>query len=82
MAILQKQVSYAKELDDVLVAAVSLLQQIRDKKSIPDIITTEFQAVVDAVNGIGDVKNELAADRKVCLETIGYRIGDIVDAIL
>ena len=80
--IASKQVEYAKEVDDVLVAVVSLVKEIRSGKSIGEIAAGSLGKVMDAVGGVAEIDDELRDNRTVAMQTIGYRTGELAAAIL
>lgn len=82
MAIEQKQIDYAKELDDVLVLLVDLLKEIKAGKSVAQIATDELQDLFTAVAGVSDIPSEFATSREVALQTAFYRTASIVDTLL
>lgn len=78
----QKQVDYAKELDDVLVAVSVLLRDVKAKKSTNEIVADALQGVMNAVAGLDQVGAELAANKQVALQTVGFRVGEIAGVLL
>lgn len=78
----QKQIDYAKEVDDVMVALVGLVSDIKAHASAGTIATDAFQNVIAAVSGLSQLSVEIAANKKVCMETVGYRVGDLASALL
>lgn len=82
MGIETRQLQVAKEIDDVMLLFPEIIRQIRAGKSLMDLASSEFSNLVTAVQGIDQVPEELKADRKVALQTIGYRTGEIADAFL
>lgn len=78
----QKQVDYSKELDDVMVLVVGLVADIKGGKSLAEISADALPNLMNAVAGANSVPEELAASRKVALQTIGYRSGELADALL
>lgn len=85
-----RTVNFAKEVDDVAVLFPTLIASIKEKlakgESITQIVmetaTEDFQLFVAAVAGVTNVPDELKADRKVVLATLGYRLGETADALL
>lgn len=78
MAIQVRPMDFTKEIDDVMVLFVALVKNRKNKEAI----TGLMDEVAIAIAGIEDVDNELADSRKVALQTIGYRVGELVDAFL
>ena len=82
MGIEKRSVDFAKETDDVMVLLAQLVRDIRAGKSPGDIASTNVGNLVTALAGVDQVQGEVELHRKVALETIGYRLGDLTDAIL
>ena len=82
MAIEQKQLGVAKELDDCLLALKGLALDLVEKKPLPEILANSFPKFVEAINGLDQVKAELEADTPALAATLGYRLGEIVGVIL
>ena len=82
MAIEDRNVKVAKEIDDIMLLVPEIVRQIRAGKGLAELASMEFSALVAAVQGLDQVSAELKADRKVVLQTIGYRSGEIADAFL
>lgn len=82
MSVQIKQVEYAKEVDDVLVAIVHIVSEIKAGKSIVDLGASALPKLIDAVGGVDQVSEEVILHRKVALQTVGYRTGELADAIL
>ena len=77
-----RNIKVAKEIDDVMLILPSLIRAIRAGKPVAEIVATEFANLISAVQGADQVSAELATERKVALQTIGYRSGELVDAFL
>ncbi len=77
-----RQVEVSKELDDVLALLIVVARDVRAGKSVAEIAADALSKLVDAAAGIDQVSAEVAADRKVALQTIGYRTGELADALL
>lgn len=82
MAIQQKQVDYAKESDDVMVLLIGLVKGIKAKKSAADLASSELAALMDAISGADQIPAEEKASPVVELQTVGYRFGELVAAIV
>ena len=78
----KREVEYAKEVDDVLKLVVELVADLRAKKSISDVAAENLPGLMEALNGMDQVDDELKESRKVVLETVGYRVGSLTDAVL
>ena len=79
--IAQKEVSYAKEIDDVLVLVVELVKDIKAKKGVSEIASENIANLMAALSGI-DQANEEMKNKAVVLQTIGYRLGDLAAALV
>lgn len=82
MPILKKEVLYAKEVDDVAVLLVSIVKDVRAGKSAPEIGAGNLTKLMDAIAGIDQMDDEAKANRAALISTIGYRMGELVDAVL
>ncbi len=82
MAIIKKEIDYAKEVGDVGLALEGLLQAIKQKKTLGEIIALELPLVVAAVDGVAQISDELTANRGAAIRTMGYHTGGLVDAII
>lgn len=82
MGIQKKEIEYAKEVDDVALLLVHIVQEVRSGKNVADIASGSVAKLVDAISGVDQVGAELAESRKVVLQTLGYRTGELADAIL
>lgn len=82
MAIEDRSVKVAKEVDDVVALLPKIVKEIRAGKGVVELSATVFGDLVAAVQGVDQVGEELKANRQVVLETIGYRTGELVDAFL
>jgi uncharacterized protein YejL (UPF0352 family) len=82
MAIEKKEVSYAKEIDDVLNLVVGLVNDLKAKKDIALIVSGNLPALLTALDGINQLDAEISSNRLVALQTIGAKLGDLADAIL
>lgn len=77
MAILQRNVSYAKEIDDFMLLLVSVVKDA--KAGLP--ITNELGQLLVVLSGLGQLGDEVK-DLKTVEETVGYRIGDLINALI
>lgn len=82
MAIQKREVEFSKEIDDVAVFNLHLLKAIKDKKPIAEIMSGSLKDLMDAVQGIDQMDDEAKSNRKVALQTIGYRAGEMADVLL
>lgn len=77
-----KNVLYAKEVDDVMVLLTELVADIKAKKNLAVIASENLPNLFAALSGVDQVGAELNSNPKVVVETIGYRLGDLIDALL
>jgi hypothetical protein len=77
----KKEVSYSKEVDDVLVLVIELVKDIKAKKGAAEIATENLANLMAALSGIDSASEELK-DKVVALQTIGYRTGELSAALL
>lgn len=82
MAIEKKEVSYAKELDDCMVLVVELIKDIKAKKGVSELMSENLGNLIAAIGGIDQVAGELESNKEVALETIGFRVGELSNALL
>lgn len=78
MAVLKKEVEYAKEIDDCLVL---FCEAVRNRKNKED-LTNLMDELMNALGGIDQVDDEVTLARKVAFQTIGYRTGELAEAFL
>lgn len=81
MSVEKKEVEYTKEIDDCLVLIINLAKAIKSKKGPAEILSSELPDLINAMGGLNQLSDE-AKNKKVAMETIGYRIGDLVDALI
>jgi hypothetical protein len=90
MAIQQRTVNYAKELDDVAKLPADMIRAIRAAKAaglstaqiVMQVSAAEFTEFVDAVSGFTDISSEFQVDPGTCYRTLGYQAGDTAAALL
>lgn len=82
MAIKQKQIDYSDAADNIAVLLVTIITQIKAKQSVGQIVAQSLEPLMAAVQTGADLSADLQANRKAVEETIGYRLGDIVDALI
>jgi len=78
MAIEKREMEIAKELDDVGALIVELVKTIKNKGDL----TENIGELIQAINGVDEVDDEMAANRKVAMQTIGARVLELVDVFL
>ena len=72
-----KEVQYAKEIDDCMVLVVELLRDIKAKKGAAEIAGENLQNLINAMAGMDGIKDELH-NPQVVAQTVGYRTGELV----
>jgi hypothetical protein len=81
MGIQKKEVEFTKEIDDVAVLFISVINDVRSGKPVGDILSGNIQGLINAISGMENADDELVM-RKVAFQTIGYRLGEIGEALL
>lgn len=81
MSVQKREVEFSKETDDCFLLLINVVKAAKAGKSVTDIAASELQDFVNAVAGAQDILAE-AAFRKVLLQTVGYRAGELADAFL
>lgn len=76
--IAKREVEYAKEVDEVMALFVAVVKNRKNKEDLSKLMGDFTNAIV----GLDQVDDELAANRKATLQTVGYRTGELVDAFL
>lgn len=77
MAIAQKQIEYAVEVEKLFDVLVGLIKDVKAGKKASEIMVSELPAFVAALSGLGELNGELK-NVKVVEETVGRRLGDLV----
>lgn len=77
-----KQVAFAKEVDDFGVLLVGIATDVKAGKPVGEVLTSAVAKVVEALAGIDQVDDELSENRKVTFQTVGYRLGELLDVVL
>lgn len=78
----EKTVQYAKEIDDVLVLVVKIIEMAKAGQDVMAIASGAVAPLIDAVAGIQGAGEELSLNKKVVFETVGYRVGEIAGALV
>jgi hypothetical protein len=81
MAIETKQIEYAKETGDVMVAVIELVKDIKAGKSLAELGAENLTNLIAAVSGADQIPAE-ATHRAAILQTIGLHTGQLADALL
>jgi hypothetical protein len=78
MSIETKELPYAKETGDIAKLLVSVVKTIKEKGDYMSLVPE----LVAAVDGAPEVDNEAAESKKVVAATLGYHLGELVEAIV
>jgi hypothetical protein len=78
----EKSVQYAKELDDCLVLMIELAKDIKEGKDIGALVSENLPNLIQAIGGMEQIKGELEANKEVVYSTAGFRMGELVGALV
>lgn len=78
MAIEKREVSIAKQIDDVAVLLVEVVKTVKNKEEVTGLVPE----IIQAIEGVDAIDDEVGINRKVAIQTIGYRLGELVEAII
>ena len=86
----KREVEYSKELDVVASLLVDVIAIIKTKVAAGETVgaiaaalaAAEFSHLIQAVAAISEVDDNVVENRKVAMQTIGYRLGELVDALV
>ena len=73
----EKSVKIGKEIDDCCSAILLLVTNIKAKKPIGEIITAEIPALITAIEGINQVKEE-AQDKEALANTAALFAANVI----
>ena len=79
--IAKREVEYAKELDDVAALLVHVVKEAKAGKPAAEIASGSVAKLIDALAGVDQLPEEFK-HRGIVFSTLGYRIGELSDAIL
>lgn len=74
----QKQIEYAKEIGDVGKLLVQVVKVIKKREELGESI----DELVNAIDNIGDVSDEMAANPTAAYQTMGLHLGELVGELL
>lgn len=74
----KKEIEYAKEIDDVMVLLIKIIEVIKEKGDYATILTE----LIAAVSGIDNVSEEFKANKIVAINTVINRAVDIAGIFL
>jgi hypothetical protein len=81
MAIAQRTVNYAVGIDAAALLVIDIVKAVKAGKSATEIAGSELGELIGVLGAVSGIPTE-EKDRATCLETIGYRLGDLADAFL
>jgi hypothetical protein len=82
MAVEQRQVMIAKEVDDVALLLVEIVKQVKSGKPVAEMAAGVMDELVQAISGVDQIDDEWKEDRSAVMATMGYRLGELTDAII
>lgn len=82
MAIEQKQVEIAKEVDDVLELLVAIVRDLKAKKDTNALLSDNLPKLLDAITGVDQLDDELKQNRPQVMNAAGLRIAELVEVLL
>jgi hypothetical protein len=82
MSIETRNVQYSKELDDLASMAILLVTEVKAGKDLPSIVSDVLPGLVKAIGEFSTASSDLENNKQVAYETLGYRLGDLVNALL
>ena len=65
----KKEVSYAAQLDDIMVLLLELVKTIKEKGNYTSLV----DEVINAVSGIDEIDDEFKASLETCVDTVVTR---------
>lgn len=77
-----RQAEFSKEIDDVMVVLVKVGAALKSGQSAGEIASGILGPFIEGAAGADKIPAELAEDRKVAFQTIGYRLGELADALV
>lgn len=80
--IIDKNVKVAKETSEVMDLLVTLVKDIKAKKTASQIAGDTLSKLMTAIEGIDQVDDEAKENLSVMLATVGYSTGDLAGALI
>lgn len=77
----KREVEYTKEIDDVFVLVIELLKDIKAKKGAGELAAENLNNLINAMGGMDGISEEIT-HRLQAMQTIGFRSGELIDAII
>lgn len=81
MAIAQRTVDYAVEVDALLALVNLIATDAKAKKSPSDIAVDALPKLISVLSGISGLGDELSANKSAVEKTVGYRAGELVSIL-
>lgn len=81
MAKEKKEIEFNKETDDVMVLVIGLVKDIKAKKPMGEIAASNLSNLIQAINSADQIAAE-SKDHLVEFQTVGYRLGELIEAII
>lgn len=78
MAIVKKEIDYAKEIGDVFVLVEEIVKVIKAKGNYTEL----FDELIAAVEGVQNAGDEFELNKKASIQTATFHVGGIVDALI
>ncbi len=82
MAIVKKEIDYAKELGDCMVLVVELVKDIKAKKSLSEIAGENLANLIAAIDGIDGASAEMKDHKEAAIATLGFHVGELAGALM
>lgn len=82
MAIEKRELDVAKECDDVMVLVVELVKDLKAKKEMAQVVAENLPHLMTALDGVQNLPEEVKAHRGAVMATVGYRAGELTDALI
>lgn len=76
----KKEIEFNKETDDVMVLVIELVKDIKAKKPLAQLGAENLANLMTAIQGVDQIPAE-AKDKLVEMQTVGYRMGELISAI-
>lgn len=78
MAIIKKEIDYAKEIGDVFELVEGIVKTIKEKGDYMELLPK----LISAVEGVGEIDDEFEASKKAAIQTALVHAGSIVDILI
>lgn len=81
MSVQKREVEYSKEVDDVAAFLVQILSDAKAGKPVSEIAAGSVAGLINAIGGLDQVSAEFQ-NKKVLLQTLGYRVGEMAGILM